>query len=312
MKNKEKNFMSVIIYVHNAEKRIRNYLKMVIEVLEGNFEHSEIICVNDCCDDNSMELIKETAGMAQHTGITILNLSHFHGLEAAMTAGNDLAIGDFVLEFDSAIQDFAASEIMRVYEKALEGYDIVSAAPDKKQKITSVIFYRIFERFSSSTSKIGTERFRILSRRAINRIGSMNKSIPYRKAVYANCGLRTANLRYEPADNQTGGSMDYKEAKYRRGLAMDALILFTDVGYSFAVTMTVLMMLAAIFMAAYSLVIYLSSTPVEGWTTTILFLSVAFFGLFAILTIIIKYLQILVNLVFKRKQYHFESIEKLS
>ena len=62
----------------------------------------------------------------------------------------------------------------------------------------------------------------------------------------------------------------------------------------------------------YSLVTYFMVHPVEGWTTTILFLSVAFFGLFAILTIIIKYLQLLLNMIFKRKHYSFESIEKLT
>lgn len=76
--------------------------------------------------------------------------------------------------------------------------------------------------------------------------------------------------------------------------------------------MTVLMMLMSIFMIVYSIVIYATETPVAGWTTTILFLSVAFFGLFGILTIIIKYLQLLINLIFKRKQYSFESIEKLT
>ena len=34
-----------------------------------------------------------------------------------------------------------------------------------------------------------------------------------------------------------------------------------------------------------------------------------FFGLFVILTIIIKYLQIIVELVFKRKNYSYDSIE---
>jgi len=65
-------------------------------------------------------------------------------------------------------------------------------------------------------------------------------------------------------------------------------------------------------MIAYSIAIFLMANPVSGWTTTILFLSVAFFGLFAILTIVIKYLQLLVNLVFKRKHYSFEGIEKLT
>ena len=55
-----------------------------------------------------------------------------------------------------------------------------------------------------------------------------------------------------------------------------------------------------------------TSHPVAGWTTTILFLSVAFLGLFGVMTVVIKYLQLLVGLVFKRKHYSFESIEKLS
>ena len=65
-------------------------------------------------------------------------------------------------------------------------------------------------------------------------------------------------------------------------------------------------------MAVYSVVIYLSASPVAGWTTTVLFLAIAFFGLFAVLTVVIKYLQILVNLVFKHKQFTFESIEKVT
>ena len=62
--------------------------------------------------------------------------------------------------------------------------------------------------------------------------------------------------------------------------------------------MTALMMLMSAFMIVYSVVIF--TTPsVAGWTTTILFLSVAFFGLFGILTIVIKYLQLVVNLVLR-------------
>lgn len=105
---------------------------------------------------------------------------------------------------------------------------------------------------------------------------------------------------------------DREERKYRKGLALKALILYTDVGYKFGVGMTVFMMLVSIAVAVYSLAIYALARPVAGWTTTILFFSVAFFGLFAILTIVIKYLQMLVELVFRRKRYSFESIEKLT
>lgn len=308
--NREKNFISAVIYVHNAEKRMTGFLQLVLRVLEENFDHSEIICVNDCSEDASVEQIKAVSKKAQHTNISVLNMSHFHGMELAMNAGVDLSIGDFVFEFDSTVIDYESEQIMKVYRRALEGFDIVSASPNRRQQFSSKFFYQMFDQFSHLSYHMSTESFRILSRRVINRISSMNKSVPYRKAVYANCGLKTDNMVYQV----TGKTEDWdrEEKKYRRRLAVDTLILFTDVGYRFSVTMTVLMMILAIFVVGYTVVTYLFSTPVEGWTTTILFLSVAFFGLFGILTVIIKYLQLIIELIFKRKRYNFESVEKLT
>ena len=310
MTNKEKNFMSAVLYVHNDEAVFADFLRTVMGVLEDNFEHSEIICVNDHSQDDSAGVVREISKGAESATVTVLNMSYFHGIEAAMNAGMDLAIGDFVLEFDACVPDFEASEIMRVYRRSLEGYDIVSASPDTRQRFTSSLFYRVFNRFTDFPYQLGTERFRVLSRRVINRISSMNKTVPYRKAVYANCGLKTANIRYQ-ATGVHGTKKDESERRYRTDLAINSMILFTGLGYQFSVTMTILMMLVAVAVAVYSAVVYLFSTPVAGWTTTIFFMSFAFFGLFGILTIIIKYLQILVDLVFRRRKYSFESIEKM-
>lgn len=300
-----------MIYVHNAEDRIENFMEAVLSVMETNFEHAELICVNDCSNDGSVQRIKEAAKKAEHVSVTILNMSYFHGLEAAMNAGVDLSIGDFVFEFDNTVLDFAQDTVMDIYQRALQGWDIVSASPDRKEKFTSGLFYRVFGYFTDSSTKMYTESFRVLSRRVINRIYSMNKTVLYRKAVYANCGLKTDRIIY-PVRDGSRGRTDVREKKYRAGLAADSLILFTEVGYRFSKAMTALMMVMSIFMTVYSIVVYLSFHPVAGWTTTILFLSVAFFGLFGVLTIIIKYLQLLVDLVFKRKHYSFESIEKLT
>ncbi len=43
MTNKEKNFMSAVLYVHNDEAVVAGFLRMVMGVLEAHFEHSEII-----------------------------------------------------------------------------------------------------------------------------------------------------------------------------------------------------------------------------------------------------------------------------
>lgn len=311
MANKEKNFASAVVYVHNAEKRIENFLKILIKLMEDNFEHSEIICVNDFSTDDTLNAIKETSSIASITSVSVINMSYFHGIELAMNAGVDLSIGDFVFEFDNTNLDFDPTVIMEIYRHSLKGYDIVSASPKKKERFTSKLFYSLFAHYSDMQYKMTTESFRVLSRRVINRISSMNKTVPYRKAIYANCGLKTDNLKYTVI---TGGnvSLDNQEKSYRSGLAIDSLILFTEMGYSFAKIMTILMIVVSLFMIMYSVVIYITSTPVAGWTTIILFLSVVFLGLFGILTIIIKYLQLLVDLVFKRKHYTFEGIEKLT
>ena len=311
MANKEKNFASAIIYVHNARNRIEGFLKTIIDVMEGNFEHSEIICVNDSSDDDSLAMIKRVSREASSTSVSVVNMSYFYGLEMSMHAGIDMSIGDFVFEFDNTYLDFKPEIIMDIYRRSLQGYDIVSASANRKEKLTSKLFYSVFDRYTDMSYKMSTESFRVLSRRVLNRVDSMNKTIPYRKVIYANCGLKTDNIKYDVVD-QVVLSADNKEKHYRSRLAIDSLILFTEMGYSFARTMTILMMCLSVFMVGYSIVIFATAHPVAGWTTTILFLSVAFLGLFGILTIVIKYLQLLVDLTFRRKQYSFESIEKLT
>lgn len=311
MDNKEKNFVSAVVYVHNAEDRIKSFLDNIIDVFQKNFEHSEIICVNDASDDDVVKVIKEVGIYAGTTSISIVNMSYFHGVEAAMNAGVDLAIGDFVFEFDNTNCDYHSSLIMDVYWRSLKGFDIVSASPNRKERVSSKIFYKVFSYFSNLKYGIRTESFRVLSRRVINRIASMNKAVFYRKAIYATSGLKSDNILYDIGKDKKEKYND-KEKGYRLDLAIDSLLLFTEVGYQFSIMMTVMMMLISIFMTVYSIVIYFASNPVAGWTTTILFLSVVFFGLFGILTIIVKYLQLLMKLIFKRKHYSFESIEKVT
>lgn len=309
--DKQKNFISGVVYVHNAENRIEKFLSNLITMFEKNFDHSEIICVNDDSSDDSGTIVKKVSKQASSMSISLINMSYFHGLEVSMNAGMDLSIGDFVFEFDNTNLDFDNKQIMDAYYKSLKGYDIVSVVPNGKESFTSKLFYKVFDKYTKLSYKMHTERFRILSRRVINRVGSMNKTVPYRKAIYANQGLKSTYIKYEPTNNEVVRK-DKQEKRFRFRLASDALILFTDLGYKFSVAMTVLMMLISIFMIVYSTVVFTMSKPVAGWTTTMLFLSIAFLGLFGILTVIIKYLQLLINLVFKRKNYSFESIEKLT
>ena len=307
---KQKNFLSAVVYVRNNEDAVAPFLKNMIPFVEKNFENSEIILVNDFSSDATVEQIKACKDLATSTAISVVNLSYFHGIETAMNAGVDLSIGDFVLEIDSVFADYDLCQIEKAFLKTLEGFDIVSASPAKKLRFTSSIFYMAYKEFSGTHDSLRTESFRVLTRRAVNRINSMNKTVPFRKALYSNCGLKTFNFAYETI--KTSSKAKDKNNTYRRKVATDALLLFTDAGYFFAKTITAIMCFISLGMLAYTVAVYLLAKPVAGWTTTLLFLSVAFLFLFSILLIIIRYLQILVQLAFRRTKYSFESIEKLT
>lgn len=307
--SKEKNFISAVIYVHNNEKEIQNFIKKLQEKLDENFEKYEIICVNDKSTDNSVEKIKEIASNMNGI-IQIVNMSYYQGLELAMTAGVDLSIGDFVYEFDNVYIDYKLDIIIDVYNEALRGYDIVSARSNSKRRFTSRAFYYIFNKSFKGMYPIHTETFRILSRRAINRVKTLNATIPYRKVAYANCGLKLSTVTYKAIKN-VSLKLSKETFNTRKNLGIDSLILFTDVAYKFSIAMAIFMMMMTVATGIYTLYIFISSKPIAGWTTTMLLLSVAFFGVFAILTIIIKYLTIVIDLIFKKQKYLIESIEKI-
>ncbi len=308
--NKEKNFISAVIYVYNKENEIKEFLTKINETLKNNFNKYEIICVNDASKDKSVEKIKEFTNSLNDETVTIVNMSFYQGIELSMNAGVDLAIGDFVLEFDSVESDIEEKTIIDVYTKCLEGFDIVSATSKDRNNKTSTIFYKIFNKYSGVNQKIHTETFRIISRRAINRVNAMGKNVTYRKVFYANCGLKTYNLLYS-TNNKTKRKFDKETQKSRRELAINSLILFTNIGYKFSITMSLIMIIATLCALIYTIVIFVIGAPVRGWTTTMLFMAFGFLGFFIIMTIVIKYLEIIVNLLFKKNKYTIESIDKL-
>ncbi len=308
--NKEKNFVSVVVYVHNNEQTIKYFLKQISMVFYTHFEKFEIICVNDASIDNSVQLIKEIADTLPHSVLSIINMSFFQGQEVAMNAGIDLAIGDFVFEFDTHFIDYNLQIVIETYFHSLKDFDIVSVS-NKNQRFTSNLFYKIYNRNANTQYKLKTETFRILSRRAINRIRAMSKIIPYRKALYASCGLKADTLYYT-AQKQTRKFYSKLHRKHRQETAINTLILFTDIAYKVSITLTLLLLFGTFAGIVYTIVTYLTKNPVAGYTATMLLLSSAFFGVFAILAIIIKYLSILVDLLFRRQKYIVESIEKIS
>lgn len=307
---KEKKFISLVIYLHNAEKEVVPFMEKVIPVVQNKFEQFEVVCVEDGCTDGTVEMLKSYLKERQASAmVNIIHMSFYHGLESAMNAGRDIAIGDFVYEFDNVYADFPTELLMEVYKKLLEGNDIVAAGSKENIRFTSKVFYSLYNKTSKGKGKIGPETFRIVSRRAINRIKSMGQYIPYRKAVYTNCGLNHTVLYYDSIGVQRGRK---QEASERAALALDSFIYFTNALERFSTIISGMFLMITIGVGFYILRDLLGNHQVvEGWLSTMAFLAMGFFGVFALLTIILKYLSVLLNLVFKQQRYLVSDIEKV-
>lgn len=304
---KEKNFVSAVVYIHNNEAVLESFLNDVYSSLDKLVQEFEIICVDDASTDRSKEIVRTFAASKKHS-ISLVHMGFLQGTELSLTAGEDLAIGDFVYEFEQPLKVWPDDMMEQVYRKMQEGYDIVSACPLGKSKLSSKLFYSIFNRYSNLSAEIGPESFRLLSRRAINRVAAMTNAQIYKKAANVNSGLRQASISFP---TEMGSGNRDKTGKERRSIAMNSLILFTDIGYKIAFVMAIIMLVFAAAVGIYTVVIYATGHPVEGWTPIMVFLAIGFFVLFIILTFVIKYLSLILHLNFRRQRYVIQDVEKV-
>jgi dolichol-phosphate mannosyltransferase len=245
--------------------------------------------------------------MAEKPPVTIIHLSLRQGLEPAMNAGLDMAVGDFVWEFDSMRMPWPGELILKAYDTCLAGNDIVQVAPAQNRNLTSRLFYRVFNAAAKSRYPLRTDVFRLLSRRAINRVRSMAASMPYRKAAYAASGLRTATLEF-------AGSAGAATEHMRFSRAVDSLAIYTDIASRFSMGIAVSMLALMVAAVVYITVVWATggAPPAAGWTTTMLLLSGGFFGVFLILAFVLKYIGLMMDMVFKKQIYLVESVERLN
>lgn len=305
-------FVSVVSYVQDTSDQVSLFLDQVMSYVQQLFQHTELILVfNSNRKDLDQNLHDYFRDHIPDYMVSLVKVDAGQGAEAAMNAGRDLSIGDFVLEFDDQCVDYGLDVIQEAMQRCLEGNDIVSVGCKGKKRASSQLFYRVFNRFSRSHNRIGSVTFCLLTRRAINRIQSMGEFIPYRKAVYSNCGLQIYDLEYDPV--RESDKLAHSHPGERVSLAMDTFVYFTNFFERVSLAICVIFFIIAIAVVIYVIVSFFTDANlVSGWVSMMGFLSLAFMGVFGLLTIVLKYLSVLVNLSYRRQGYLIEGVEKIS
>ncbi|MBQ3033989.1 MAG: glycosyltransferase [Deferribacterales bacterium] len=299
--NKEQSFVSAVVCVEDNISNTVSFLDSLNNCLNKHFQHYEIIAVNRSKDESSRDALHKWAKNVEAT-CTVINMQLNQPYEQCMNAGLDYAIGDYVFEFDYGESCFDIELIWQAYQLAIKnGSDIVAVCPTEESG-TSRLFYKLFNMYSNTPCKLRTEAFRLVSRRAVNRVHTINENMPYRKAAYSVCGLQSDTIEFE------GKAVSKKRDRF--GLAVDSLALYTDFGYKFSFLLSVFMVVATFLELVYTVTVWCLGDPISGWTTIMFVLTFGLTGLFAILTIVLKYLSLILKLMFRKQPYLINSIEK--
>lgn len=220
--------ISIVSPVYQSGASIARLVEELCTTLAGITSSYEIILVDDRSRDHSWEEIQRAC--RQSNRIRGVRLSRNFGQHAAITAGLSLAKGEWVVVMDCDLQD-RPDQIPILYNKALEGYDIVSARRrDRKdsqlKRFTSKAFYAVFSFLTGTKQDATIANFGIYHSRVIQAVLDMGDTIRYFPAMVQWTGFNATAVDVAHCRRAEGKS-SYNLPKLLR-LALNISIAFSD------------------------------------------------------------------------------------
>jgi hypothetical protein len=297
-------FVSVVLYTADEGADAGFFVTELAGAVAGLFESAEIVVVDDASSDATVEYV-ENAAAASTVPVTVVRLARRTGVEAAMVAGLQRAMGDFVFELETCHPDFGLDLLDVLYRRAAHGTDIV-AASDGTTSLGSRAFYRLVNRYGNLGVPLATERVRVVSRRALNAMLALRETVRYRKALYAVTGYAYERVTYTPVRKRASGGS--RRGHRSPATALEVLIAFSTFGEHAVFSLAVAFGVFSLLGAAYAATVYLLHGAVSGWTTMMLAVSLGFAGLFFVLGVLGTTIGTILEEVCGRPQFAVRSV----
>ena len=262
--------LSIVSPVYRAEKMVHMLVERIVKSVTTITEDFEIILVNDASPDASWSVIEHEC--VQDKRVKGINLSRNFGQHYAITAGLHYAKGEWVVVMDCDLQD-RPEEIPALYQKALEGYDIVYARRVDRQdkglkKLSSTIFHETFDWLSGSTTDKTIANFGIYKQCVIaeyNRMPERARSFP---SLVKYLGFTQTTVDVQHAERAEGKS-SYDLYKLLK-LSFDIIISNSNKPLRMAVGLGFCMSALSFLLALYNVIARLIGfISFPGYTTTV-------------------------------------------
>jgi len=263
------NLLSVVIPCYNEEDALSFFYKAIDGVSKKMIGVDfEFIFVDDGSRDNTLEKLKKIS--KKDDRVRYISFSRNFGKEAAIYAGFEKSLGNYVAMMDADMQDppYLLEEMYATLQT--EEYDNVATRRVTRKGeplIRSFFarqFYKIINKISNADIVDGARDYRLMNRKMVNAVLSLKEYNRFSKGIFGWVGFRTKWLPYENVERVAGETKwsFWKLFVY----SLEGIVAFSTIPLSIA---SIIGMICCLFSTVFIVVIILKTLiwgdPVSGW-----------------------------------------------
>ena len=222
--------LSIIVPVYKEQENIEPFLKRLVPVVSELTPEYEIIFALDPSPDATEE--KVSFFSYGNPRIKLLKFSRRFGQPAATIAGLTYASGDRCVVIDVDLQD-PPELITKMFKKMDEGFDVVYATRRNREgetilkKVVAKVGYKVINTLSEVQIPRDTGDFRIMSRRVIDELISLQESHGFLRGLVAFIGFNQTSIEYD-RDKRYIGKGNYNRFFGSIRIGLNGLIGFSS------------------------------------------------------------------------------------
>jgi|TARA_B110000914_G_C15517756_1_gene474796 glycosyltransferase involved in cell wall biosynthesis len=262
------SFVSPVYKAEHILEKLVIEIEKVMKVIDQPFE---VILVDDRSPDNGWEVIKKLA--KDYESVKSIRLSKNFGQHPAIMAGLSKTNGEWVVVMDCDLQD-QPKEVLKLYDKAMEGYDVVLAKRRQRKdsflkKMTSLFFAKIYGFFTNTAYDNEVANYGIYNQKVIRSILQVSDYIKFFPLFVNFVGFNSTAIVVEHSD-RAEGETSYSLSKLL-SLAFNTIISFSNKPLKLFVKFGLIISLVSFILGLYN--IYLSFTgkiEVLGYSSIII------------------------------------------
>ncbi len=167
----------------------------------------ELIIVDDGSMDGTLDVAKELA--TNDSGVKYISFSRNFGKEAAMYAGLQHAVGEYVAIMDADLQD-PPEMLRRCMVPYKEGYGALGPRRVTRKGEPAIRsffarkFYRLMSKISKANMVDGARSYRLMNRKYVDALLSLKEYNRFSKGLFGWVGFKVKWLEFENVNRVAG------------------------------------------------------------------------------------------------------------